>query len=94
MPLDRRQFNRLLQHAEAEQFDTEDYETAKALFQSYTQLLAALKDKQGSLARIREQFLADGGERPMSQGPTSTAESSTEHRESGTRRESARGQDG
>ena len=78
----------LLQRAEAKQFNDKDYETIKAVAESYVHLTGLLKDKNISLARLRKMLFGANTEKTEavvgggtdSQSPPSADEADSETR--------------
>jgi transposase len=63
LELDMGKLDDILRRAEAKQFTDEDYEIVKVLFPSYVHLLALLKDKNTSIARLRKVLFGASSEK-------------------------------
>lgn len=53
-----RRLRELMQRAQAQQFQQQDYQTVKRMLQSLANFLTALKDENASFDCIRQQFLS------------------------------------
>jgi len=61
LPMDK--LEELLQRAEAKQFNEDDYEIIKALFESYAHLTELLKDKKTTINRLRKLLFGSSSEK-------------------------------
>ena len=61
LPMDK--LEELLQRAEAKQFNEDDYEIIKALFESYAHLTDLLKDKKTTINRLRKLLFGSSSEK-------------------------------